>query len=304
MKDLLLHFFNTVWSDAALIEEDNHFAFIDTGSKFYYKVIKEYLIKKDIKTIDFIILTHFHHDHYGNIVNLIKDFKIEKIYLKRYYNVEGSTSSGTGSDEDYLKNELNNYQELLEYGLDKLVFLDEIKEEYYQINFIDSLIELYDLESHLNNLYNKEGPTYHKHLFNENFNSMGVYIKHGGKNIYFGGDVPDTNNDIEELAHLGTKILKKIINNHHIDHFDICKAPHHGTPYFCTEEVAELLKTDYLIITNASKWIDNYPTIEIFKKIKDTKIYLTEHHKYIFTINENIGLAEIYEISPFFSLGE
>ena len=54
-----IHFLNTIWSDSMLLESEDHYAFVDCASKFYYPMIQDYLNKKNIKTIDFILLTHF-----------------------------------------------------------------------------------------------------------------------------------------------------------------------------------------------------------------------------------------------------
>ena len=85
MNKLKIHFLNTIWSDAIVLEKNKHFAFVDTGSKFYYPMVKEYLNSLNVEKIDFIILTHFHNDHYGNAANIISDYQVDKLYLKRYY---------------------------------------------------------------------------------------------------------------------------------------------------------------------------------------------------------------------------
>ena len=44
-----IHFLNTIWSDCILIESCNHYALIDTGTSFYYPMIKSYLKKFNIE---------------------------------------------------------------------------------------------------------------------------------------------------------------------------------------------------------------------------------------------------------------
>ena len=83
MEDFKIHFLNTIWSDAIILESNNKFAFIDTGSKFYYPMIEKHLNEFNISVIEFIVLTHFHNDHYGNVANLIRNFKVKKLYLKK-----------------------------------------------------------------------------------------------------------------------------------------------------------------------------------------------------------------------------
>ena len=63
MENLKIHFLNTIWSDAIILENNEHYAFIDTGSKFYFPMIEKHLTDFNINKIDFILLTHFHSDH-------------------------------------------------------------------------------------------------------------------------------------------------------------------------------------------------------------------------------------------------
>lgn len=114
MNKFKIHFLNTIWSDAIILEKDKHYCFIDTASLFYYPMIKEYLDKNKITHIDFILLTHFHSDHYSNIVNLINDYDVDTLYIKKYANNEGSTGAGYESNEEYLAHELTKYNEIME----------------------------------------------------------------------------------------------------------------------------------------------------------------------------------------------
>ena len=82
MKNLKIHFLNTIWSDAIVLENKEHYALVDTASSFYYPMVKKHLEDFKITELDFILLTHFHTDHYGNIINILNDFKVNTIYLK------------------------------------------------------------------------------------------------------------------------------------------------------------------------------------------------------------------------------
>ena len=102
MQNLKIHFLNTIWSDAMILESNKHYAFVDTGSLFYYPMIQKHVEEYNIKHIDFILLTHYHTDHYSNIKSLIENYKVDKLYMKHYYAIEGSTGSGSESNEEYL----------------------------------------------------------------------------------------------------------------------------------------------------------------------------------------------------------
>lgn len=74
-------FINVGHGDSILIKENfnKSVILIDTGDEYAYKNVKEFLKAKGIKKIDYLIITHNDKDHCGNVLNLQKDFKINKI---------------------------------------------------------------------------------------------------------------------------------------------------------------------------------------------------------------------------------
>ena len=56
---------------------------IDTGGNYNYEISKNiiipYLKSKGINKIDYLILTHGDYDHMGESINLIENFKVEKV---------------------------------------------------------------------------------------------------------------------------------------------------------------------------------------------------------------------------------
>lgn len=309
MSYFKIHFLNTIWSDAILLERNNHFAFIDTGSSFYYPMIKEYLNNLKVKNIDFIFLTHFHNDHYGNVKNIIQDFQVDKLYLKHYHGLDGTTSSGFTSNEEYIENEFKNYNNILNSSLAKnteVIFIDELNLDYLEINFQNIIIEAYDINNRLYELYSKPNSEfYHQKKFNENFNCSGIFIKHENNNIFLGADVTCSNTDILELKDLSLKMLERIYKKHKINHIDLYKSCHHGGGGTNTLELCEFLKAKICVITNTSRWLDNWNTFENLKKANETvEILTTDHQKYIFTINQNISYETIKEESLFLTLNK
>lgn len=67
---------------------DNKYIMVDTGKSGYNGgksqaeiVVIKYLKDRGIKNIDSIIVTHFDNDHCGGVVDLIKNLKVDKIYV-------------------------------------------------------------------------------------------------------------------------------------------------------------------------------------------------------------------------------
>lgn len=309
MQNLKIHFLNTIWSDAMILESNKHYAFVDTGSLFYYPMIEKHVEEYNIKHIDFILLTHYHTDHYSNIKSLIENYKVDKLYMKHYYAIEGSTGSGSESNEEYLANELKKYNEILESAKEnntEIIFIDEAKDNYYEIDFQGNMLELYDTDNKLYKLYSDPNSEYYNQKrFSENFNSIAIFIKVNNNTIFLGGDATCSVTDIVELKGLTLKMLDKIYAKHNINEIDIYKSCHHGGGGTNTLELCEKLKAKYCIITNTARWLDNWPTYDNLKKANDkVEILPTDHQKYIFTIKDDITYEVIKDESLFLLLAK
>ena len=307
MESLKIHFLNTIWSDAIILENNNSFGFIDTGSSFYYPMIEKHLNEYSIFNIDFIILTHFHNDHYGNIYNIIKNYNVKKLYLKHYYGLDGTNSSGYASTEEYIENEFNKYYEILNIAKERnteIIFIDDFNEDYIDVSFNNIHLELYECKNRIYEMYsNPESEFYNEKRFNENFNSIGVFIRVNGYNIFLGGDLTCSSTDIVELKELSLKVINLIYKKHNIDHIDIYKSCHHGGGGTNTLPLCNLLKARNVIITNTSKWLDTYNTYDNLRSsYNGVNILKTDYHKYIFSVEEDITYKMIADTSLFITL--
>lgn len=67
--------------DSILIHDyfNKHNVLIDTGSAYNYSKLKKRLLKEGIYKIDYLVITHDDTDHSGNIMSLIRDFKVDEV---------------------------------------------------------------------------------------------------------------------------------------------------------------------------------------------------------------------------------
>lgn len=79
--DFNIYFFNVGQADAILITCDDENMLIDAGNNEDGKLIVNQLTQMGIKKINYLIGTHPHEDHIGGLDNVIKNFKIGKIYM-------------------------------------------------------------------------------------------------------------------------------------------------------------------------------------------------------------------------------
>lgn len=78
-----VHFINVGQGDSILIQVNNKTLLIDSGPKQNSKDFFSYIKSLKIKKFDYVIYTHPHEDHIGNMANLIKKYKINEFYGPR-----------------------------------------------------------------------------------------------------------------------------------------------------------------------------------------------------------------------------
>lgn len=80
---MLVHYINVGQGDAELIQVNGKNMLIDAGPRSNEKDIISYLNKLKIKKLDYVIATHPHEDHIGNMANIINRFEIGKFYAPK-----------------------------------------------------------------------------------------------------------------------------------------------------------------------------------------------------------------------------
>lgn len=269
-----VHFLKTVWSDIIILEDNNRFALVDTGVKEQYNQLTNYLDRIGAEKIDFILLTHFHRDHYGNINELVKNRKVEKVYFKEYGGHDCTTAWGSKADDEYRQSERIIWQEMRECieTYSSIVMVEDVN----QIMFSDILLNLYANENRVQMIWDDEShpETYHKNAFSENQNSLSVFFEANDKTVFLGGDMMDWPST-HPLANYATlQVAKKIGKRIYL-----YKAPHHGTKDTTCEEALAIFKPERAVITNGVEWLEQYNTIECLKMANpNVEIILTENN--------------------------
>lgn len=87
---MFVHYIDVGQGDSILIQVNNKNLLIDSGPKDSNEDLLSYLDSVGISNLDYIIATHPHEDHIGNMYNLINKYHIGKFYAPK---VEHITSS-------------------------------------------------------------------------------------------------------------------------------------------------------------------------------------------------------------------
>lgn len=279
-----IHFLKGVWKDIIILENDQNIAFIDTGYQEDSEQIKEYLSRINKKDISFILLTHFHRDHYGCISFLVKNYHVDKVYFKEYSGLDKTTAAGKEADNEYRENERKCCEEIKSL-IQKYSTLVEV-EKINSIPFGEIELKLLNHSNSMKEIYHDKNclEYYHKYSFNENQNSLIAFMKVYGINVLFGGDTFDQESS-HPLANYSNKRAALLIH----EQVDIYKVPHHGTDRCNSRETLEILKPKIVIITNGKDYLHQHSHVlqDLKQANKDIKILLTENHNIVINISKD-----------------
>lgn len=279
-----LHFLKITWGDIIILKSDDEVVLVDTGYDGNFNEISDYLDKLNVKKISFILLTHFHRDHYGSIAQIVKKYDVEKVYFKDYSGLDKTTAWGTIADDNYRNNEMKKCLEIKKIILENsnLIQTENIK----TIKFGDTELELYNNDNSIKKIYEDDNykDSYHKILFSENQNSLAIFMKVNGINVFLGGDIFD-----REAIHPKANYVNYQIASSIKEKIDIYKVPHHGTINCNSDKALEIYKPKIAVITNEDEYLKNNSTIydDLKRANKDVKILLTEKHNIVIKISDN-----------------
>lgn len=267
-----IHFLKTMWSDMIVLEERGSFAIVDTGFEGQYEQLSAYLNSLGVKRIDFILLTHFHRDHYGNIINLINDYDVETVYFKEYGGHDYNTAWGSVADEVYRQSERDKWAQMRTSIIEKSNL--KMVEDTDRILFESTPLWLYATENYVQKIWEDEAypETFHQNIFSENQNSLAVFFEVNGKTVFLGGDITD-HDSTHPLAKFNNLRIAKEINKE----IYLYKVPHHGTCHTTCKEALHIYHPHIAVITNGMEWLDKYDTMaELKQENPNMEILLTE----------------------------
>ena len=277
-----LHFLQTIWSDIIILKDGNNIAMIDTGFEKQFDAIKVYLDNLNVKKISFILLTHFHRDHYGSITSILKNYDVEKVYFKDYSALDSITAKGMPADDKYRENEYIKCTKMKETirKYSKLIEVENIK----SVKFGTHELKLYSTNNSIKDIYNDKNyqGTYHKIIYSENQNSLAVFFKVNGVNVLLGGDIHDVKSSNPKSNYVNYQVATSIN-----EEIDIYKVPHHGTINCNCEKTLNIYKPKIAIITNEETYLKKESTIydDLKNANKEVKILLTEKYNIVINIS-------------------
>ena len=80
---MLIHFIDVGQGDSILIQVNNKNLLIDSGPALAKENLFNYLKSVNIKTFNYVIATHPHEDHIGNMSSIIRNYQVLKFYAPK-----------------------------------------------------------------------------------------------------------------------------------------------------------------------------------------------------------------------------
>ena len=267
-----IHYINVsptnLGSDAILLESNGHYAMIDTGEDYdfpdgsdprypyhdgtntdYRNVMTERVMRHlknvGVETLDFILITHAHSDHIGNADELMENFNVNKVYMKRY-------SDSRITDKERLWDSQYNYDKVLAVASQKgIPVIQDISKEQAHFSLGDMDIQLYNYENKYTN--GQLTP-----VVDDNSNSIISVITVNGKRIFTAGD-------LNNLDYLNEDRYGPIIGK-----VDMMKFNHHFEAEFSnTTNFLQNLHPSIVVQTSSSDpWKNQHVATDVIQQLK------------------------------------
>ncbi len=82
---MYVHYINVDQGDSILIQVNNKNLLIDSGPKSHKRQLIKYLNSLGISSLDYVIATHPHDDHIGNMNTIINTYEVRSFYAPKVY---------------------------------------------------------------------------------------------------------------------------------------------------------------------------------------------------------------------------
>ena len=280
-----IHFLRAAWCDIILLESGKHYALIDTGVAEAAGRISGYLASLGISCLDWILITHFHRDHYGSLPILLEQFQVKKVYIKKFSGLVISDGAGHAATREFNESELKNCEDLCTQ-IQAVSSLTVIDETVSGIQLEDFNFRIFGNTDAIRTMYtDPASPYYHQICFGENTNSVALYAEVNGTSVYLGADA--VNEPLEDPrfdrqnAQYAREIGKAV---------DLYKVPHHGCGAIYDKEILGIFRPRFSVVTNWNlTWNRNFSRNRdlLHAARPDGQILCTDRCSLIFTLGKN-----------------
>gem|GEM_PF-1707881 len=277
-----IHFLRACWCDIILVESDGQFGLIDTGYAEDSGRISDYLDALGIGRLEWILITHFHVDHYGSLSALLRRYPVGKVYMKKFSGLNISDGGGRKASAEYNEAELANCESMcdLARSVSDLVVIDGTLERV-RLGAFD--FRIFGGSDAIRTMYgDPDSPYFGQIRFGENTNSVALYADVNGISVYLGADANDEALEDPRFDRANTRYARAVGKP-----VDLYKVPHHGCGNIFGDEALSILRPLYSVVTNweatmNSRYADNRDRLLAARP--GARMFCTDRCGYLFTL--------------------
>ena len=277
-----IHFLRACWSDIILVESHGLFGLMDTGYDRDAERIAAYLDSLGVRKLEWILITHFHRDHYGSLPALLGRYPVGMVYMKPFSALNVADSSGRDAGDAYNEAEKAKYEAMCDLARSVSAFT-AIRERVDRLRLGDFDFRIFGTEDAIRKMYeNPSSPCFHRIRFGENTNSTAFYACLEGTGIYLGGDAENGMLEDPEFDRRNAQYARAVGN-----HVDLYKVPHHGCGNIFDDEVLSILRPRFSIVTNWGPTLKRRFTANLDRLLAarpDARVLCTDRCGYVFTL--------------------
>lgn len=236
-KSLKIHFVDVGQGDCTVLQTSGgKNIIIDGGNNQKYdygkNVVVPYLLDRKIKTIDYLMVSHFDSDHCGGLFEVVRELKVKNIII-------GKQESSYDNCEKFLELAKNKKVNVIVVETGNIIKID--KYTHFEILWPDSKKMFNDSNNGINN------------------NSITARLVYGNFTMLFTGD-------IEELAE--EEIVKMYQNSDILD-VDILKVAHHGSKSSSIDEIVEKITPKISLVGVGKDNNYGHPNKDVLERLQN-----------------------------------
>lgn len=265
------------------------YALIDTGLSKSSARLVSYLKDLGVKELDFVLITHFHGDHYGGLTKIYNSgIKVKNVYIKKYLNYDSyfsNSSIGIDAERAKRKKNYNSFISTVSKNSTIKYVSGSANNSMTLGNFKYKLYNTGQVFSGMNAKCKSTGAC------NENVNSIITLVTIRSKTFYLNSDIE---NYRAKVADTNTKKnyvyywVNKIMTDNKLSAFSVGKVAHHGVVGNNPQNALNKMNSKYLYVTEVKDYVKSIRS-ETITRIKntgapDSRVYYTGNGTVAFNV--------------------
>ena len=273
------------------------YGLIDTGQNMHASRVISHFKDIGINQFEFVLITHFHGDHYGSLKKIYSSgFKIKNLYIKKYDNLESTYKTSSYDNLDAFRaSKLKTWNSIINVATKNSTVKYVSGSANNSITLGNFKYKLYNVNPVFTNFAAKCKSTA---ACNENTNSIIALTTVNGKTLYLNGDLENYNSSVGTTNNQKNYVYywaNKIMTDNKLTGISIVKAAHHGMIGNNPQDALTKLKGTYALITEFKDYINQKKstTITRFKTagVPEKNIYYSGDGTVVFNIGSDKAIS-------------